>query len=84
MAQCCAFLAYNEFIETAKQTALIFMGADKVRFRRLVAPGDQLILEATLIKRKRDYWWCDTKGSVAGESACEAKIFAMIRVKGEI
>jgi beta-hydroxyacyl-ACP dehydratase FabZ len=84
MAQCCAFLAYNEFIETAKRTELIFMGADRVRFRRLVIPGDQLILEADLIKRKRDYWWCSVKGSVAGEAACEARISAMLRMKGDI
>jgi beta-hydroxyacyl-ACP dehydratase FabZ len=84
MAQCCAFLAYNEFIETATHTNLIFMGADRVRFRRVVVPGDQLILEAILMKRKRDYWWCGVKCSVNGEPACEAKISAMLRIDGDI
>ena len=58
---------------------VLFMGIDKARFRRVVVPGDQLILEAFLVKRKKAYWWIDGKATVNGELACKARISAVLR-----
>jgi 3-hydroxyacyl-[acyl-carrier-protein] dehydratase len=48
-----------------------FVGMDKVRFRRLVVPGDQLFTEATFVKRKGDLGKVELVGRVDGEIVAE-------------
>ena len=48
-----------------------FAGIDKVRFRRPVVPGDQLILKAELISIKRQRF-----GKVKGEAFVDDKLVA--------
>jgi 3-hydroxyacyl-[acyl-carrier-protein] dehydratase len=52
-------------------------GIDKVRFRRPVLPGDQLVLTATLERRIRTIWKYATVATVAGEEACTAELMVM-------
>jgi 3-hydroxyacyl-[acyl-carrier-protein] dehydratase len=54
-----------------------FAGIDKVRFRRPVVPGDQLVLSATLERRIRTIWKYATVATVAGEEACTAELMVM-------
>jgi len=54
-----------------------FAGLDKVRFRRPVVPGDQLLLSATLERRIRTIWKYATVATVAGEEACTAELMVM-------
>jgi 3-hydroxyacyl-[acyl-carrier-protein] dehydratase len=49
-------------------------GAEKVRFRKVVLPGDQLSLLATFIKAKRDIWKLDCVAKVAGQTVCTAEL----------
>ena len=58
-----------------------FMSLDKVKFRRPVKPGDQLILEIEIIQIRGSV--CKTKGvaKVDGEVVCEAEMAAMVRDK---
>lgn len=56
-----------------------FVGADNVRLKRPVVPGDQLILEAELILVKRGIYKFECKASVDGELACEATILCAER-----
>jgi beta-hydroxyacyl-ACP dehydratase FabZ len=79
LAQASCFMMYEEFM--GHDMDVFFMGIEGVRFRKVVTPGDQLVLESTLVKRKRDFFWCDAKASVDGECACEASFSAMIRKK---
>jgi 3-hydroxyacyl-[acyl-carrier-protein] dehydratase len=58
----------------------LFVSMDKVRFRRQVEPGDQLMLEATLLRRKRGMWKFDCVAKVDGEIAAEAEIMCAARV----
>lgn len=53
-------------------------GVDKARFKRVVEPGDQLILEIEVLTIRRDLWKVLGKASVEGELACSAEIM-MIR-----
>jgi 3-hydroxyacyl-[acyl-carrier-protein] dehydratase len=80
LAQCCCFSVYDEFKDSDKRLEVLFTGVDGIRFRRVVIPGDQLILECRLKKKKRDFWWCDIKASVDGEIAVEGQISAIMRV----
>ena len=56
-----------------------FVGADKVRLKRPVVPGDQLILEAELGPVRRGIYRFSCRASVAGETVCEATILCAER-----
>jgi beta-hydroxyacyl-ACP dehydratase FabZ len=55
-----------------------FAGIDKVRFRRPVMPGDQLITEVTLLKAKGDIGRVAVVGRVDGQVVAEGEyLFAL-------
>lgn len=56
-----------------------FAGADKVKFRRQVVPGDQLRLEVKTIKQRGDTCRLAGKAYVGNELAAEAEILAVMR-----
>ncbi len=58
----------------------VFTGIDKVRIRRSVVPGDQLVITAELLslKRKR-FAMMSTRAEVEGKLACSGELmFAMV------
>jgi len=57
----------------------LFAGLDKVRFKRQVVPGDQIILESTLISQRRGIFKFETKASVDGQLCCSAEILCAER-----
>jgi 3-hydroxyacyl-[acyl-carrier-protein] dehydratase len=56
----------------------LFGGIEKVRFRRLVRPGDELVLEVTLERLSARGGWGSGRAAVAGETACEARLLFAI------
>ena len=56
-----------------------FAGIDRVRFRRTVLPGDQLITEATILKCKGDIGRVHVVGTVDGEIAAEGEYWFALR-----
>jgi len=58
---------------------MVFAGMDEVRFRRQVVPGDQLIMDLKLIKRKSIIWKMEGRASVDGKIAAEAKLLAAVQ-----
>jgi len=56
-----------------------FVGADDVRLKRPVVPGDQLVLEAELVTVRRGIYKFQCKATVDGELACEATILCAER-----
>lgn len=60
-----------------------FVGADDVRLKRPVVPGDQLTLEATIITSKRGIYKFQCRASVGDELVCSAIIICAER-KNEI
>jgi 3-hydroxyacyl-[acyl-carrier-protein] dehydratase len=60
----------------------VFAGIDKVRFRRPVIPGDQLVITAELLslKRKR-FGKIQARAEVAGQVACEGEmLFSLVDI----
>jgi beta-hydroxyacyl-ACP dehydratase FabZ len=51
MAQCCAVLFLKD-IEDRDKKLFLFGGVDKARFRKPVIPGDQLIMECTVLQKR--------------------------------
>jgi len=65
--------------EGLKDRLMVFAGMDEVRFRRPVVPGDQLLMELTLIKRKSTLWKMAAKATVDEQLAAEAVLMAGIK-----
>ena len=54
MAQATGVLAFHSFKTTSKSDAMYYLvGVDKARFKNPVGPGDQLILNAKLVRNIR-------------------------------
>jgi 3-hydroxyacyl-[acyl-carrier-protein] dehydratase len=80
MAQASGILGFKTIGKTPQDGSVyLFAGADKVRFRRQVVPGDRLELEAEVISEKRGIWKFECKASVDGELAASATILCADR-----
>jgi UDP-3-O-[3-hydroxymyristoyl] N-acetylglucosamine deacetylase/3-hydroxyacyl-[acyl-carrier-protein] dehydratase len=55
---------------------VFFMSIDNVKFRKTVIPGDQLIMEMTMLKARRNTFKMAGKTYVKGELVCEAEMLA--------
>lgn len=51
-----------------------FAGSDKVRFKRPVVPGDQLLLEADFKSARHNIWKFDCRALVGDQLVCSAEI----------
>ena len=61
----------------------LFAGVEDTRFRRIVRPGDTLSLEVTMEKLSSRGGWGAARATVAGATACTARIFfALARQDG--
>jgi 3-hydroxyacyl-[acyl-carrier-protein] dehydratase len=52
-----------------------------VRFRKPVVPGDQLILDLTVLKGKKKYFKMEGKATVNDQLVAEAELMAMVGKK---
>jgi beta-hydroxyacyl-ACP dehydratase FabZ len=77
MAQTGGILAYSSHPE-AKDRLFYFMGMDKVKFRRPVVPGDQLIMELTAVHRSSRAWKMQGKAFVGDKLAVQAELTAAL------
>jgi 3-hydroxyacyl-[acyl-carrier-protein] dehydratase len=76
MAQVGALLAYLSAPEMIGNKLVFFAGLDKVRFRRVVRPGDQLILRLDMIRQKTRLTKMAGKAYVDDELVTEAELLA--------
>lgn len=80
LAQVSGVLAI-ESIAKGKQGALMyFMGLDKVKFRKPVVPGDQLIMELDVLKLRTKIMKLAGVAKVDGQIVAEAQLMATIEV----
>ncbi len=54
--------------------AAFFLGIDKVRFRKTVVPGDQLVIESELIRERRNACKVRAVARIDGQVAAEAEM----------
>lgn len=66
-------------IEDNKGKLVFFAGADKVKFRRVVVPGDILEMKCEILKMKANFGKAKSVARVNGEIACEAEILFAIK-----
>ena len=56
---------------------LLFVGADSVRWKKKVVPGDTLRIEMRFTKRRGSLWEMEAKVLVEGKLVCSGKLMAM-------
>jgi len=83
LAQAAALLSFHSKGEDLADDAVVyFVGIDGARFKRVVEPGDQLILEATIERVKAGIHKYKARASVDGETAVEAELMCTMRRVG--
>ena len=82
MAQASGILGFATMNKTPEEGSIYyFVGADNLRFKRPVIPGDRLILESTKLSDKKGIWKFECKASVDEEFVCSATILCADRSK---
>ena len=80
LAQTAALLSFESMDrEPGSDTVVYFVGIDGARFKRVVEPGDQLVLEATLERAKAGIYKYKVRATVDGETAAEAELMCTMR-----
>ncbi len=73
MAQAGAVMMLHDMAERHGKL-IYFTGIDQCRFRRPVVPGDQLMLEVKVVKRRTRFAVMAAQARVGDEVACEAQL----------
>ncbi|MFV0292536.1 MAG: 3-hydroxyacyl-ACP dehydratase FabZ [Paracoccus sp. (in: a-proteobacteria)] len=78
MAQTAAVVVGVSLNLADKGMRVYFMAIDKVKFRRMVVPGDILEMHVEIKRGGGKIWKFAGRGTVNGELACEAEFTAMM------
>lgn len=61
--------------DSVKDTVFLLAGAEKVRYKTPIFPGNSIKIEIKILRVKRGLWQYEGKASVKDSTACEAIIF---------
>ncbi len=78
LAQLAGILAFQSGVQGK---TVYFMSIEKVKFRRIVIPGDQLRLEVNVIHRRGNVWKFSGNAFVGDKLTSEAEFTAMVSDK---
>ena len=80
LAQAAGILGFKtQNKKPADGSIYLFVGADNVRFKRQVKPGDQLRLEVDYVSDRRGIWKFECSAYVDDQLACSATILCADR-----
>ncbi len=80
MAQTAGILGfYTQGKTVADGSIYYFAGVDKLRFKRVCMPGDQVMLRAAVVSERRGIWKFDVSADVDGDVAAAATILCADR-----
>tara|TARA_B110000503_G_scaffold80243_1_gene123027 strand:+ start:28 stop:492 length:465 start_codon:yes stop_codon:yes gene_type:complete len=82
MAQLSAVLVAKSMESTADKE-VFFMSIDESKFRKVVEPGDTLIMYANIIQNRGPVWKFKARAEVDGKVAAEAVFTAMVKDKSK-
>jgi 3-hydroxyacyl-[acyl-carrier-protein] dehydratase len=83
LAQVGGILALLSFPEYLGNPSIFLMGLDKVRFRKPVVPGDQLILELESLRSGKKFWKMHGKAMVDRVLVTEGELMAALGHQGD-
>ena len=80
MAQAAALLSFSTLgVTPDDKTVYYFAGIDGARFKRPVGPGDQMIMDVSLLRMKSGIFKFKGVTRVDGNIACEAELMCTMR-----
>ncbi|MDG1436448.1 MAG: 3-hydroxyacyl-ACP dehydratase FabZ [Rickettsiaceae bacterium] len=82
MAQISAVLVAKS-METTEDKEVFFMSIDESKFRKVVEPGDSLILYASIVQSRGAVWKFKARAEVEGAVAAESTFTAMVKNKAK-
>jgi beta-hydroxyacyl-ACP dehydratase FabZ len=80
MAQTGGVLAISSLKESSEGALMYFMGLDQVKFRKIVIPGDQLVMELEVLKQRSKIMKLAGIAKVDGSIVAEAQLMATVEV----
>lgn len=82
LAQATGLLGFRTMSEEPSDDLLyMLVGVDNVRFKRQVVPGDQLMLNAKLIRRSKVIWKFECEATVDGQLVTKADLLCAAKEK---
>lgn len=80
MAQAAAVLSFKTMnILPTEDSVYYFAGIDRVRFKKPVSPGDQLILNVKIIRVLKGIWKYKGQAKVDGQIVAEAEMMCILK-----
>lgn len=84
MAQAAGILVFKTMNAVPDESSVYYYaGIDNARFKKPVVPGDQLMVEVTIIASKRGIWKFGCSARVDGGVVAEADILCTVRAAPE-
>ncbi|CCH47442.1 3-hydroxyacyl-ACP dehydratase FabZ [Pseudodesulfovibrio piezophilus] len=84
LAQAGGAFVINSFDEPLHDKVFLFTGLNKVKFRRPVVPGDQLVLNVYYERHKLNIWRMRGIAEVDGQVTAQGEFSAAIADKGDM
>ncbi len=84
LAQTGGLLVLSEMEEVPEDKIFLFSGIEKIKFRRPVYPGDQLLLIAEKIKYRLNVWKMKVEAVVDGKVTTDGILTAALVDKGGV
>ncbi len=80
LAQAAAILSFVTMgRKPTPDSVVLYAGIDKARFKRPVVPGDQLLLEVSILRTMRHIWRYAATARVGDELAAEAELMCALK-----
>ena len=80
MAQAAGILGFKTLDKKLSDGSIyMFVGADKMRFKKPVVPGDQLTLKAAIVSSRSGLWKFDCRAEVDGKMVAAGQILCADR-----
>ena len=79
MAQTAGIVIHSSKEESESREIVFFAGIDKAKFRIPVVPGDQIVIETSLINQRRNFWVFEGEAKVDNKLAAQAEIKLMLQ-----
>lgn len=80
LAQAAAILSFRTMdVKPDDKSVYYFVGIDGARFKKPVSPGDQLMLDVSILANRRGLWKFSAQAKVDGQVATEAELMCTVR-----
>ncbi|BCS87316.1 3-hydroxyacyl-ACP dehydratase FabZ [Pseudodesulfovibrio sediminis] len=84
LAQTGGIFVMSSVEEELGDKVFLFAGINKVKFRRPVVPGDQLVLNVFFERQKMNIWKMRGVAEVDGKVVCQGEFSAAVANKGDM